>query len=479
MTAGCCDHVGKTQPTIDTLSDDALLYVFNFYVAQASEVEVWHTLVHVCRRWRNIVFGSPRHLNLRILCTNKTPVREKLDIWPPVPIVISANRSPTNAGLHNIKAALEHHDRVCQIKLSFVLLDREKEDLVAPLEEPFPILTDLHLDTLGASWPFDPDPSKFLGGSAHLRSLTLRGFQIPGLQKILLCALDLVILHIDVHVRRCPYLPNEVVTVLSALTRLEQLQIEFGQCPSDLENRRLPLLTRTVLPSLTVLKVTADTKNMEDFMARIDAPLLDQLCILFSCYYHDVWDVVLDTQQLLWFISRIPKLQAPSEANIGFATIESATERFNVWIEFLWPTQISSVVKLGIHCRQPKWEVPSLAQFCRSPFFPLPTLEHLYIGRGQSSLQPHRDNTRWLELLQPFTAVKNLYLTKELAPCIAPALRELVIYRATEVLPTLQNIFIEDSELRLLDPVHEAIALYAAARKLSGHSIVISHWDGT
>ena len=216
MTAGCCDHVGQTQPTIGTLSDDAFLYVFDFYVAQASEVEAWHTLVHVCRRWQNIVFGSPRHLNLRILCTNKTPVREKLDIWPLIPIVISANRSSTNADLHNIKAALEHHDRVCQIKLSFFILDCEKEDLVAPLEEPFPILTDLHLD-LGASRPFDPDPSKFFSGSAHLRSLTLRGFQIPGLLKLFLCTLDLVILHLHLHVRRCPYLPNEVVTVLSAL----------------------------------------------------------------------------------------------------------------------------------------------------------------------------------------------------------------------------------------------------------------------
>jgi hypothetical protein len=42
-----CD-VGKV--TIDTLPDDPLLYMFDFYAAQAPEVETWHTLVHVCRR---------------------------------------------------------------------------------------------------------------------------------------------------------------------------------------------------------------------------------------------------------------------------------------------------------------------------------------------------------------------------------------------------------------------------------------------
>ena len=86
-----------------------------------------------------------------------------------------------------------------------------------------------------------------------------------------------------------------MTTVLSALTRLEQLQVDFGRYHPELENRHLlPLPTRTVLPSLTLLKVTADTGNMEDFTARIDAPLLDHLCILFSCYSDR--DIVLDTR---------------------------------------------------------------------------------------------------------------------------------------------------------------------------------------
>ena len=52
------------------------------------DIEAWHTLVHVCRNWRNVVFGSPRRLNLHLCCTKRTPVRENLDIWPQLPIII-------------------------------------------------------------------------------------------------------------------------------------------------------------------------------------------------------------------------------------------------------------------------------------------------------------------------------------------------------------------------------------------------------
>jgi hypothetical protein len=99
------------QVTIDTLSDDALLYVFDFYVAQAPEVETWHLTVHVCRRWRTLVFASPRRLNLRIAWRNTTPIRETLDIWPILPIVVSGD-CYSKSGIDKIKAALKLNDRV-------------------------------------------------------------------------------------------------------------------------------------------------------------------------------------------------------------------------------------------------------------------------------------------------------------------------------------------------------------------------------
>jgi len=461
----------QTQLTIDTLPDDALLYVFDFYVAQASEVEVWHTLVHVCRRWRIIVFGSPRRLNLQIACTNESRVKEKLDIWPALPIFISGS-CKSRTSLDNVKAALEHHDRVCQIKLFFVVC--ELEDIIALLEEPFQILTDLELSAVGCFRPFDPNPSKFLGGSTRLRSLTLGGIRIPDLPKLLWSTPNLVILRLDGIRNSGSFLPDQMVNSFSALTRLEQLDllVEFGRSHPDWGNRRLPL-TRTVLPSLTVLRVRGVTENLEDFVARIDAPLLNHLYILFSFSGSDRI-IVLDTPHLLRFISRIPKLQAPDEAYIGFDVVN-----YKIWINFFSSTRKSRrVLRLEIFCIAPERQFPCLAQFCRSPPFPLHPLEYLCIGEGPFSQQrqlDHTENTRWLELLQPFTAVKNLYLTKEFAIHIAHALQELVGERVMEVLPTLENVFIED--IQPSGPVHEVIKEFVAARQLADHPIIISRWD--
>jgi len=78
-----------------------------------------------------------------------------------------------------------------------------------------------------------------------------------------------------------------------------------------------------------------------------------------------------------------------------------------------------------------------------------------------------------LELLLPFPAVKNLYLSKDFAPGIAAPLQEIV---GTEVLPSLQNIFVEGLEPS--GPFQENIGQFVAARELSGHSITISVWNG-
>jgi len=79
-----------------------------------------------------------------------------------------------------------------------------------------------------------------------------------------------------------------------------------------------------------------------------------------------------------------------------------------------------------------------------------------------------------LQLLLPFTAVKDLYLSKEFAPGIAAALQELVGARITEVLPSLQNIFMEGLEPS--GPLQEIIGRFVAARLLSDHPIAISAW---
>jgi hypothetical protein len=97
------------------LSDDVLLAIFDFCVVDG-RVEAWQPLVHVCRRWRCIVFGSPRRLNLRLDYTpGKMPVKETLDVWPALPLIVKGLLSSRTQD--DIVVALGHRGRICQIDL--------------------------------------------------------------------------------------------------------------------------------------------------------------------------------------------------------------------------------------------------------------------------------------------------------------------------------------------------------------------------
>ena len=60
-----CD-VGLGQVTIDLLPDDVFLDVFDYFVKPFQEIEGWLALVHVCRRWRTVIFRSPHRLKLQL-----------------------------------------------------------------------------------------------------------------------------------------------------------------------------------------------------------------------------------------------------------------------------------------------------------------------------------------------------------------------------------------------------------------------------
>ena len=70
--------------------------------------------------------------------------------------------------------------------------------------------------------------------------------------------------------------------------------------------------------------------------------------------------------------------------------------------------------------------------------------------------------------------MKNLYLSEEeIAQRIVPALQDLVGERATEVLPTLENIFLEEGQRS--GPVQEGIQEVVAVRQAAGHPIAVSY----
>jgi hypothetical protein len=454
------------MPT-NVFPDVVLLAIFDFcvvdQVVRGEDIEAWQPLVHVCRQWRNVVFGSPHRLKLRLYCKSKTrrPLRDTLGVWPALPLVIDGNVLQPKE-FDNITALLERSDRAYRINLA-TFINSHWEQVLAAMQKPFPELT--HLELFSNAVTVVPD--SFLGGSApRLRGLDLNGIPFPGLPKLLLSATHLRELYL-VNIPRSGYFPPEaIVTALSTLTSLQSLSLGF-RSPQSRPDRCPPPPTRSVLPFLRMLKFKGVTEYLEDLVARIDAPQLAFLNItLFN-------QIVLDTPQFIQFITHMPRLKAAKEARLSFK--DDAAE---VTIVSSHPSPFGTGYgNIKISCRESDWQVSSLEQVCTLCLPPLSALEDLSIYENPKSPPDWRDNienTLWLELLHPFSTVKNLYLSEEFVPRVAPALQELVGDRTAEVLPTLQNIFLEGRELSV---VQEGIATFVAARQLSGHPITVSLWE--
>ena len=449
---------------IDVLPDDVLLEIFDFYTkvypryGGKSVMEAWQLLIHVCRRWRNLVFRSPRRLNLRLFCTPKTPAKDTLDIWPAFPLIVRGNMTSAS-GTDNIIAALGHRNRIREIILSG-LADWHLEMVLATMQVPFPELTDLRLFSESKTLPVIPD--SFLDGSAPcLRFVDLDRIPFPGLPKLLSSANNLVWLNLS-GIPHSGYIsPEAIVTLLCVLSRLETLHVGFQspQSRPNWENRRPPPLIRSVIPALISLHFNGVIEYLEDLVIDIDTPQLNEIYINFFN------QIDFHIPRLAQFINRAPKLpkrEASVQFNDSFARV-ALPPRF-------------STVMITISCGEPDWQLSSTEQVCSSCLHPLSTVEDLYIEHQYSQLvwkNDAIDNILWLQLLLPFTAVRNLYLLKEFAPGIVAALQELG-GGITEVLPSLQNIFVKGLEPS--GPLRENVGRFVAARQLSDQAIAVSDW---
>ena len=490
--------------SINMLPDDILLEVFDFVVIEylfvKREIEAWQSLVHVCQRWRSLVFGSPHRLNLRLYCVTHTQTRVKdtLDVWPAFPLLIRGGVLDVEdiygledsidgtevvdetEQLDNTIAALGRSDRVCQINLmnfssSFL------ENVSTAMQKPFPELTSLQLSSskIEAETAL---PDLFLGGSAppRLRYLTLVGIPFPGLPKLLSSATHLGSLDLD-DIPHSGYIsPEAIVTVLSTLTCLSSLYLGFRSPLSrpEPESRRPPPLTRSVIPSLFWLCFIGVGEYLEDLVARINTPRLNSLSITFFN------QIVFDTPQTIQFINRTSILKTPKEAHLIF---EEKGSKVN-----LKPLKLSrgsysgcGMLTVRTSCEEFDWQVSALEQVCTSCLPSLSVVEDLYIEETPQSppcsFQNDIDNALWLQLLSPFPCVKNLYLIGDYAKHIAPALQELVGGRTTEVLPALENIFLEGLMPSGFNvKPQEGIVKFVAARQLTDYPISLlpfSLWD--
>jgi hypothetical protein len=71
------------QITIEKLSDKVLLKIFCCFLDASPRS--WPTLIHICRKWRRIVFDSQQALPIRLFFAHGTPVLKTLKYWPTMP----------------------------------------------------------------------------------------------------------------------------------------------------------------------------------------------------------------------------------------------------------------------------------------------------------------------------------------------------------------------------------------------------------
>jgi hypothetical protein len=394
-----------------------------------------------------------------------------LDIWPnrDLPIIIDDWRRWNVA---NLTAALKQRNRVCTMNLRVCDIPSSLLQL-EEFDKPFPMLTHLTLHSRDESG-VPVLTESFLGGSApRLRFLILRLIPFPALPNLLLSTHDLFELSLW-DIPQSGYIsPEAMVACLSALTRLHSFSLGFRfprfRAVQEPERQHPSLLTRFVLPALTALKFRGYSEYLEDFVSRINTPLLEHFRPTF------LNQLIFDTPQLAHFIGRTENLKAPCVAKISFFTkhvelclyhgMEIDRDRIGLWLE--------------ISCHPSDWQLSSVAQVCRSLLSSIPTLERLMITGVRPFWHQDIEHAQWLELLRPFTFAKDLGVSWNLVELVAPALRELSREGVIGVLPALQNIFLEVvAGLRpppSAEPVQEAIDQFIALRQLSGHPVTVHH----
>jgi hypothetical protein len=484
---------------VEILTDDILLEVFDWYrqtlLEQWTNTWKWVTLVHVCRRWRHIVFGSPCRLDLWLPCTYGTPVRRRLDCWPPLPIFIKywANlefRPPSSEDEDNLIAALEHPDRVRKIQLAVTSSQLEK--VVERIQIAFTGLTSLSLWLDKGTTPILPKTFLALCASPRLRDISLVGVPFPGLPQLLASTIDLVSLRL-LEVPDAGYIPPDVMaTCLSTLPHLRFLCIDFHSPLSTRHNRGgsrrpAPTMTRDSLPSLTSFNFRGTSEYLEDLVAKIDAPFLSEVNISFFN------QLIFDVPHLSRFIRQMEVLKSAKVSEVESSpgngvsitmTLDSDQDQDQSQLAVAAggnATPSCSLGHLGHHnlslrvtCTDLDWQISSIAQICHQTSL-LSNVKHIDIRADSIRLSRKEgeddmmDSVPWLEFFHTFPSVVPLCICGELGPYIAPALEGVVgdMEMIRKVLPELRILLFECSRKSA------SAERFIAARQLFSRPVLI------
>ncbi|KAI0258971.1 hypothetical protein BC834DRAFT_668488 [Gloeopeniophorella convolvens] len=302
---------------MDRLPDDVLLEIFVVCGERASYwLRWWYELIHVCRRWRQLILASPKRLRLRLLITRDSKVASILRHAPPLPLVINCvqeyHEEPDYEPLpwpreseEGIALALTLRSRVANISIwgDSALLER----LFATMTVPTPGLDTLYVESADDT-PSSVFPDGFLGGSApSLRSLWLRNVLPPPLSAPRLTCFT-------VHFQRDPVgvdvpLIGQLSDSVCAMPQLQSLELDLRGVDED--DQTTPTTdTPTSLSELTTLVFSGRSHQLEALSQKIDAPGLMRL----DAHLYDLEHPPVTVPSLLRFVCHSPNLHVPDAA---------------------------------------------------------------------------------------------------------------------------------------------------------------------
>ena len=442
------------------LPEDILLNIFRQFLDTTPRF--WPRLAWVCQKWRQIVLTSPLGLDLRLHCTYGTPVLNTLDFWPPLPIIVRYGgmpnlNPPALDDDDNIIAALKQSDRVSSIRLTVTNSLLKK---LSAISEPLSELEDLSLLSFDIVQP--TLPSTFRWGPL-LHTLHSTGIAFPSFPRLISPSQGLM----DLQLQQIPssgYFPPEAFAdALSGMTHLRTLSLHFISIPPRRNFLRLPPQSgeRIVLPALTHLKYRGTSKYLDSFVARIDAPHLGEIDIIFF------FQPTMDASQLGIFIQRIEM-----QTSLSRAKVETSTHAISISFT---DSGASTPLRLQISCKRLDWQLSCMAQICDriSPF-----LFHVGdLGINTTRLSDGQDNLSvepWLDLFRSFKfgSARRFWVAGELTTdilCVLGPASE----GNTRMLPSLRHVRVQKS-MMMDGPSWDSVQSFISKRSIPGRPIEVN-----
>ena len=446
------------------LNYDELLDIFHHY--RLEDVDSWNIrlawckLTHVCRRWRYLIYDSSSLLDIYLLLRHGSPTLDSLAHLPPLPLVIDYCNTTTTWVRQDELSLLTGLQQCGRVRRSFLQVPSPHLGIcLASMGNIYPILEYLSLSPTTEENTSLVLPSTFR--APNLRYLALQGVGFPTGLPLFTFFTTLVTLTLTRITAPFYFHPGHLVTQLRCLLHLEELSIDFAvpiPLPST-EGEMLPApLPRVMLPALKRLMFRGVAVYLENLVAQINTPLLEQLIV--TLFFELAFTLVALSKFVIitrGFRCLSAKVLFKKEGvSIVTANGESLCSRG---------------LTINVNCEHLDWQIDAATQCCRSLQHVLFAVEELALDLDEVRTPPDWgdsvDSTLWHGLLIPFRGVKKLQIgppiTSELSDALKPDAAEL----ALNLLPQLQKL---EVQLRVND-ANKAFSKFTETRELEGRPV--------